>query len=198
MWACSEPAGLKVIRYLRETIEMSLRLQAHDPRVIFLSSEDLGMLSIFVAEDPEALYRSRIILNRHIAAYGLDDWMTAGEHSLDDDHRLEWNPLLQLRDVLDASSSSREFVKKVVDSAPKAYLPICRQVLEAIVSVKCFDPRTEFLSSRERLDLAPFTSESANNLVSSLRACNEQISGLRLDARTDVTAVVNSLMDPPL
>ena len=113
IWACSEPAGLKVIRYLWETIEMALRLHAEDPRVTYLTTDDMEILSVFIAEDPEDLYRSRTTLNKHIAAYGLDDWMSAEERSLDDDHRVEWSPLVELRDVLIASSSSQQFVRNL-------------------------------------------------------------------------------------
>ena len=197
VWACTDPAGLKAIRYLREAIEMASRLQAADPRVTFLSADDKHVLSAFIAENPDELYRARTTVNRQIAAFGLDDWMSAADASPGSDDQVEWSLIENCRDTLIASSSSAQFINMAADGTSRSYLLNCREVLEAAISIKCADPRMGFLSLSDRKVLVPFTNESAHQLAGSLRRMNLLISKLHLDPRTDVTEIVGLLLDPP-
>lgn len=173
-WACNNPDGLKAIRYLREIVEMMLRLRTGDTRVRYVGHQDRLALSAFAVESSEDLFESLIRLNNVIAGFGLDDWMISSEAATVS------GPSDRLSAPLKVSASVEQFGAALAD----AELIDGREVLETFVRLRCSDPRAE------QLNLKPFTEELPSALITALREVNAPIGELGLDKRHDVTMFV--------
>lgn len=79
-----EFSDLYTLHYVREVIEMAIRLKCADARVAWLSSYERDAMAHYVALEPAALLHELTTINREIDRLNLDTWIDVGPLVLDE------------------------------------------------------------------------------------------------------------------